>query len=73
MFIVFALFNLFGLIGKPMLAVIPLFIAVIVISALLGELVARFYSEPLNQAIRSRVLPFSVSKIRLVDGLRPPD
>lgn len=73
MFIVFALFNLFVLIGKPMLAVIPLFIAVIVISALLGELVARFYSEPLNQAIRSRVLPFSVSKIRLVDGLRPPD
>jgi peptidoglycan/LPS O-acetylase OafA/YrhL len=54
MFVVFALFDLFVLAGKPMLAVIPLFIAVIIISALLGELVACFYSEPLNRAIRSR-------------------
>lgn len=54
MFMVFAMFNLFVLAGKPMLAVIPLFVAVIILSALLGEVVARFYSEPLNQAIRSR-------------------
>jgi peptidoglycan/LPS O-acetylase OafA/YrhL len=54
MFVVFAMFNLFVLAGKPMLAVIPLFVAVIILSALLGEVVARFYSEPLNQAIRSR-------------------
>jgi peptidoglycan/LPS O-acetylase OafA/YrhL len=54
MFVVFALFDLFVVAGKPMRAVIPLFIAVIVISALLGDLVARFYSEPLNHAIRSR-------------------
>jgi peptidoglycan/LPS O-acetylase OafA/YrhL len=53
MFVVFALFDLFVLAGKPMYAVIPLFIAVIVISALLGEVVARFYSEPLNHAIRA--------------------
>ena len=54
MFVVFALFDLFVLAGKPMYAVIPLFITVIVISALLGEVVALFYSEPLNHAIRSR-------------------
>lgn len=54
MFVVLALFELFLLAGKPMRAVAPLFIAVIMISALLGELVARFCSEPLNHAIRSR-------------------
>jgi peptidoglycan/LPS O-acetylase OafA/YrhL len=54
MFVVFALFDLFVLAGKPMRAVFPLFIAVIIISALLGEVVARLYSEPLNHAIRSR-------------------
>jgi peptidoglycan/LPS O-acetylase OafA/YrhL len=54
MFVVFALFNLFVLTGKPMGAVIPLFVATIIISALLGEVIARFYSEPLNHAIRSR-------------------
>jgi peptidoglycan/LPS O-acetylase OafA/YrhL len=54
MFVVFALFNLFVLAGKPMFAVILLFVAVIVISAILGEVVARFYSEPLNSAIRTR-------------------
>jgi peptidoglycan/LPS O-acetylase OafA/YrhL len=54
MFVVFALFNLFVLAGKPMFAVIPLFVAVIVISAVFGEVVAHFYSEPLNSAIRTR-------------------
>jgi peptidoglycan/LPS O-acetylase OafA/YrhL len=53
MFVVFALFELFVLAGKPMPAIAALFIAVIIISALLGQLVARFYSEPLNHAIRS--------------------
>jgi peptidoglycan/LPS O-acetylase OafA/YrhL len=54
MFVVFALFDLFALAGKPMLAVLPLFIAVTVVAALLGELTARFYSEPMNRAIRAR-------------------
>jgi peptidoglycan/LPS O-acetylase OafA/YrhL len=54
MFVVFALFHLFVLAGTPMRAVAPLFIVVIIISALLGEVAARFYSEPLNHAIRSR-------------------
>jgi peptidoglycan/LPS O-acetylase OafA/YrhL len=54
MFAVFALFNLFVIVGKPLPAVFPLFVVVIVTSALLGEAVARFFSEPLNRAIRSR-------------------
>jgi len=54
MFVVFAFFHLFLLAGKPMIAVPLLFLAVIVVSALLGEAVARFYSEPLNHMIRSR-------------------
>jgi peptidoglycan/LPS O-acetylase OafA/YrhL len=54
MFVVFALFQLFVLAGKPMGAVLPLFIVVVVIAGLLGEAVARFYSEPLNRFIRDR-------------------
>jgi peptidoglycan/LPS O-acetylase OafA/YrhL len=54
MFVVFALFALFQIIGSPMLAVAPLFIAVTVAAALLGQALARFYSEPLNAAIRTR-------------------
>jgi hypothetical protein len=34
-------------------AVLPLFIVVVVIAGLLGEVVARFYSEPLNRFIRN--------------------
>lgn len=54
MFVVFALFRLFVLVGKPMSGVLPLFILVIVVAGLLGEVVARFYSEPLNHFIRHR-------------------
>jgi peptidoglycan/LPS O-acetylase OafA/YrhL len=54
MFVVFALFQLFVLAGKPMGAVLPLFIVVVVFAGLLGEVVARFYSEPLNRFIRDR-------------------
>jgi peptidoglycan/LPS O-acetylase OafA/YrhL len=52
MFVVFALFELFQAAGNPLLAVPILFIAVIIISSLLGELVARFYSEPMNRLLR---------------------
>jgi peptidoglycan/LPS O-acetylase OafA/YrhL len=55
MFVVFALFDLFLRAGKPMYAVIPLFISVTVLAGLLGELVARLYSEPANRAIRARL------------------
>jgi peptidoglycan/LPS O-acetylase OafA/YrhL len=54
MFVVFAFFQLFVLAGKPMGAVLPLFIGVVLIAGLLGEVVARFYSEPLNRFIRDR-------------------
>jgi peptidoglycan/LPS O-acetylase OafA/YrhL len=54
MFVVFGVFQLFVLAGRPMWAVPALFIAVIVASGLLGEVVARFYSEPLNQMIREK-------------------
>jgi|SRR5580700_1870080 peptidoglycan/LPS O-acetylase OafA/YrhL len=55
MFVIFAVFQLFVLAGKPIGAVLPLFIVVIVIAGLLGDAVARFYSEPLNRAIRDRL------------------
>ena len=55
MFVVFAVFQLFVLAGKPIGAVLPLFIVVIVIAGVLGEVVARFYSEPLNRVIRDRL------------------
>jgi peptidoglycan/LPS O-acetylase OafA/YrhL len=54
MFIVFALFHIFLLAGKPLAGVPFLFMAVIVLAALFGELVARSYSDPLNRMIRSR-------------------
>jgi len=54
MFVVFGLFHFFLMAGKPMKAVPVLFIAVIGFAALLGELVARFYSEPMNRWLRKR-------------------
>lgn len=54
MFVVFALFQFFVLAGKPMSGVLPLFVLVIVIAGVLGEVIARCYSEPLNRFIRHR-------------------
>lgn len=54
MFVVFALFDWFMAAGKPMVAVPALFIATILVAALLGGLVAWYYSEPLNGRIRNR-------------------
>lgn len=54
MFVVFGLFYFFAAAGKPMRAVPALFIAVILVSGLLGEVVARFYSEPMNRLLRKR-------------------
>lgn len=54
MFVVFGLFGLFVRAGKPMQAVPALFVGVIVISGLLGELVSRFYSDPMNRLLRKR-------------------
>ena len=54
MFVVFGAFGLFVRAGKPMWAVPALFVGAIVVAGLLGEVVARFYSEPLNRLIRER-------------------
>lgn len=54
MFVVFAFFNLFFTMGKPMWAVPVLFVVTIVTAGLLGDLVARFYSEPMNRWLRTR-------------------
>jgi peptidoglycan/LPS O-acetylase OafA/YrhL len=54
MFVVFALFDLFVFAGKPRAAVPALFLGVILTAGFLGELVARFYSEPMNRLLRQR-------------------
>lgn len=54
MFIVFALFDLFLDIGKPMRFVPVLFTATILVAGLLGAAVARLYSEPMNRYLRQR-------------------
>jgi peptidoglycan/LPS O-acetylase OafA/YrhL len=54
MFVVFALFGLFKSAGSTLELAPVLFIAVVVVSGLLGEVVARFYSEPMNRLIRHR-------------------
>ena len=71
MFVVFALFNLFLEIGKPMPAVPVLFVCVILIAALFGSLTARLYSEPLNRLLRHR-LGVSTGTTRLPAGAHKP-
>jgi peptidoglycan/LPS O-acetylase OafA/YrhL len=52
MFIVFALLHFFVAAGKPMAGVPLYFAGTILLSAILGEIVARFYSEPMNRWLR---------------------
>ena len=52
MFVVFALFELFAVAGRPISAVPALFILAILMSGVLGEVVARLYSEPMNRQLR---------------------
>ncbi len=53
-FVVLGFFSLFLAAGKPMRFVPVLFIVVILIAGLLGELVASGYSEPMNRRLRQR-------------------
>jgi len=53
MFVVFSLFGLFVIAGKPPAAVPILFISTILAAGFLGEWVARCYSEPMNRLLRS--------------------
>ena len=54
MFVVFACFDLFRHLGKPVHGAWPLSGIVIVLAGLLGEAVARTYSEPANRWLRLR-------------------
>jgi peptidoglycan/LPS O-acetylase OafA/YrhL len=54
MFVVFAFFEMFVKLGKPLRLVPLLFVAVIAVSGALGELVARFYAAPANRWLRAR-------------------
>jgi peptidoglycan/LPS O-acetylase OafA/YrhL len=54
MFVVFALFRLFVAAGKPLGGVPILFVSVILAAGLLGEWVARTFSEPMNHSLRRR-------------------
>jgi peptidoglycan/LPS O-acetylase OafA/YrhL len=55
MFIVFALLHIFVAAGKPMTGVPLYFAGTILLSAILGDMVARFYSEPMNRWLRKRL------------------
>jgi peptidoglycan/LPS O-acetylase OafA/YrhL len=52
MFVVYSMFNLFVILNKPMTLVPLLFVGTILISALLGNVVASYFSEPMNRFIR---------------------
>jgi len=54
MFVVLGVFQFFLMMGKPMWLVPVLFATMIVVTGILGELVARFYSEPMNRRLRKR-------------------
>jgi peptidoglycan/LPS O-acetylase OafA/YrhL len=54
MFVVIGFFVLFTKLGSPLNGVPILFVAVVLVAALLGDLVARFYSEPMNRMLRKR-------------------
>jgi peptidoglycan/LPS O-acetylase OafA/YrhL len=52
MFVVFAFFAIFVYYGSPILAVPLLFVAAVVGAAAVGDIVARFFSEPVNRMLR---------------------
>jgi peptidoglycan/LPS O-acetylase OafA/YrhL len=54
MFVVIGLYVLFTGLGAPSIGVPALFVATVLLSGLLGEIVARFYSEPMNRFLRRR-------------------
>jgi peptidoglycan/LPS O-acetylase OafA/YrhL len=52
MFVVMGFFHLFVAAGRHGGAVTPLFLAVVVFSGILGGIVARYFSDPLNRMLR---------------------
>jgi peptidoglycan/LPS O-acetylase OafA/YrhL len=73
MFAVFAFFDLFVAMGKPMWAVPGLFVVTIVVAALLGHLVASLYSEPMNRRLRSRWGENRLGTVMDTDSSVPPE
>ena len=61
MFVVYGLFALFLNMGKQMRFVPSLFITVVLVSVLLGAIVAELYSEPMNRLLRKRFFPSAES------------
>ena len=53
MFVIFALFDLFLALGKPMRLVPAFFILTILLAGTLGAAVAHLYSEPMNRYLRN--------------------
>jgi peptidoglycan/LPS O-acetylase OafA/YrhL len=54
MFVVFLFFAIFVKLGSPIWSVPWLFLVTVVVAAATGDLVARFFSEPLNRWLRER-------------------
>jgi peptidoglycan/LPS O-acetylase OafA/YrhL len=54
MFVVFAFFAIFVKLGSPIWSVPLLFVVTVVVAAVTGDLVARFFSEPFNRRLRER-------------------
>jgi peptidoglycan/LPS O-acetylase OafA/YrhL len=54
MFVVFLFFAIFVKLGSPIWSVPLLFVVTVVVAAATGDLVARFFSEPLNRRLRER-------------------
>src|SRR6202035_5792923 len=52
MFVVFGCLHLFLMAGRPMWGVPVYFLAVILIATLLGTVIARYFSDPMNQWLR---------------------
>jgi peptidoglycan/LPS O-acetylase OafA/YrhL len=54
MFVVFPFFAVFLKYGSPLWSVPLLFVGTVLVAAAAGDLVARFFSEPLNRMLRER-------------------
>ncbi|HJT52873.1 MAG TPA: acyltransferase family protein, partial [Candidatus Angelobacter sp.] len=58
MFVVFGFFTVFVNAGRQMRLVPALFIAVVLVSAVFGAVVAELYSEPMNRLLRNRFFAY---------------
>lgn len=63
LFAALGLFSLFLAAGKPLSWVPGLFIATIVLAGVLGEIIARYYSEPINRWLRKNMTPQAVESV----------